>query len=239
MKIGVCVGGAPVFEAQSELVPESVEVSTDTPWGPASAVPQKWVSGVYEFYLLNRHGPEQTINPHSINYRANIWLLAQLGATQIVGTHTVGSIDLDLPVGSLVLPDQLIDYTWGRAQTFDDERRHVDFTEPYDVVLRRQLLATGVAMHDGGVYACTQGPRLETAAEVRRLAQDGCTVVGMTGMPEAVLARELEIPFASVCVVVNPAAGLEDGPLDMPALYAASHQGAHLIRDLLVALAAS
>ncbi|MDR0997003.1 MAG: S-methyl-5'-thioinosine phosphorylase [Zoogloeaceae bacterium] len=167
--------------------------------------------------FIARHGAGHTIPPHRINYRANLWALKQAGATAVVAQATVGGI-VGVQPGDLALPDQLIDYTWGRAQTFFDGGklpvRHVDFTHPYDPALRQGLLKAatqaGIEIKDGGVYAATQGPRLETAAEVRRLKNDGATVVGMTGMPEAALARELDLPYASLVVVVNDAAGTGD-----------------------------
>ena len=167
--------------------------------------------------FLARHGYGHTIAPHAINYRANLWALKQQGAKRIVSVAAVGGIASALVPGSLVLPDQVIDYTWGRKHTFFEGEApvtHIDFTEPYSRELRAKILqaATECAepMHDGAVYAVTQGPRLETAAEVDRLARDGATMVGMTGMPEAALAREIELPFAAIAVVANFAAGRGD-----------------------------
>lgn len=165
--------------------------------------------------FLARHGYGHTIPPHRVNYRANLWALADAKADAIISVASVGGIRADLPPGALVLPDQIIDYTWGRDTTFHDtpgERVvHIDFTRPYDEALRARILAaaqrTGQALVDGGVYAATQGPRLETAAEINRLERDGADVVGMTGMPEAALARELDIPYAAINVVANYAAG--------------------------------
>lgn len=177
------------------------------------------------FFFLGRHGAEQQIPPHLINYRANISALSKLGVKSILAVTAVGGIRSDLGVGDLLIPDQIIDYTWGRESTFFDGlteagirqggRRHIDFTYPYSHILRDSLLKAGGLVtnrkvHDGGVYACTQGPRLETAAEVVRLKSDGADVVGMTGMPEAALARELELDYASLSLVVNPAAGLAE-----------------------------
>lgn len=168
--------------------------------------------------FLARHGYGHTIPPHEINYRANIWALKEKGATAIVAVAAVGSIRPDLKPGDVMLPDQLLDYTWGRRSTFFEGGRepvtHVDFTEPYDTPLRTRLAnaaeAAGVPLFNGGVYACTQGPRLETAAEVNRLERDGADIVGMTGMPEAVLARELGVPYAAISVVANYGAGRGD-----------------------------
>ncbi|MCP5264578.1 MAG: S-methyl-5'-thioinosine phosphorylase [Burkholderiaceae bacterium] len=165
--------------------------------------------------FLARHGYGHTIAPHEINYRANLWALKAVAAEGVIAVATVGGIRDALGPGELVVPDQLIDYTWGRASTYfegvDQPVTHIDFTQPYDVGLRARLLDAGTraneSMHDGGVYGCTQGPRLETAAEIERLARDGCDLVGMTGMPEAALARELGLPYACLAVVANHAAG--------------------------------
>jgi 5'-methylthioadenosine phosphorylase len=165
--------------------------------------------------FLARHGYGHTIPPHLVNYRANIWALREAGVTGIVSVASVGGIRADLAPGTLIVPDQIIDYTWGRKSTFfdggDAPVRHIDFTHPYDETLRLRVLAAiraaGECAVNGGVYASTQGPRLETAAEINRLERDGADIVGMTGMPEAALARELELPYAAIGVVVNFAAG--------------------------------
>jgi 5'-methylthioinosine phosphorylase len=167
--------------------------------------------------FLARHGYGHTIAPHEINYRANLWALKKVGTERIVSVAAVGGIAADVLPGSLVVPDQLIDYTWGRRHTFFEGEApvtHIDFTEPYSAEVRATILAAanacGTPMVDGGVYAATQGPRLETAAEIERLERNGATLVGMTGMPEAALARELEIPYAVIAVVANFAAGRGD-----------------------------
>lgn len=165
--------------------------------------------------FLARHGYGHTIPPHEVNYRANLWALRQAQVVGVISIASVGGIRTDFGPGTLVVPHQIIDYTWGRASTYfdaaDQPVRHVDFTHPYDAPLRARLLAAaaagGVIVHDGSTYAATQGPRLETAAEINRLERDGADVVGMTGMPEAVLARELELPYAAINVVANFAAG--------------------------------
>ncbi|MEI7447011.1 MAG: S-methyl-5'-thioinosine phosphorylase, partial [Burkholderiales bacterium] len=159
-----------------------------------------------------------TIPPHQINYRANLWALHHVGATSVLAVATVGGIRADCGPGVLAVPDQIVDYTHGRKSTFfegpDSPVTHVDFTRPYDEALRERLLraaaSAGEPIVAGGTYGCTQGPRLETAAEIRRLERDGCDLVGMTGMPEAVLARELGLPYAVLAVVANHAAGLGD-----------------------------
>jgi 5'-methylthioadenosine phosphorylase len=150
-----------------------------------------------------------------VNYRANLWALHHYRATGVISVASVGGIRGDLQPGDLVLPHQVIDYTWGRKSTFFEGNgspvRHIDFTEPYDGDLRQRIRAAAdelaIELKVGAVYAATQGPRLETAAEINRLERDGADVVGMTGMPEAVLARELELPYAAVNVIANHAAG--------------------------------
>jgi 5'-methylthioadenosine phosphorylase len=171
--------------------------------------------------FIARHGYGHTIPPHEVNYCANLWALKRAGATCIVSIASVGGIRADLGPGSLVIPDQIIDYTWGRKSTFHEGGNapvvHVDFTQPYDPQLRQVLLDAardaGLEVTDGGVYAATQGPRLESAAEINRLERDGADIVGMTGMPEAALARELDLPYAAITVVSNHAAGRGDSRL--------------------------
>jgi 5'-methylthioadenosine phosphorylase len=186
-----------------------------TPYGePSGALTFGQFAG-REVVFLARHGYGHTIAPHEINYRANIWALKELGVEGVIAVATVGGIRSEYGPGTLVLPDQIIDYTHSRQSTFFSGAGgavvHVDFTQPYSARLRSLLLAAssrcGEPVHDGGVYACTQGPRLETAAEIERIARDGGDLVGMTGMPEAALAREAELEYAALCVVVNHAAG--------------------------------
>lgn len=168
--------------------------------------------------FLARHGHGHTIPPHVVNYRANLWALRQVGATEIVSVASVGGIRSDLTPGTLVVPHQIIDYTWGRVATYSDTPdgpvRHTDFTHPYNEALRQRILQAAAKaqklMFDGAVYAATQGPRLETAAEIDRLERDGADVVGMTGMPEAALAREIDLAYAAINVVSNYAAGRGD-----------------------------
>jgi 5'-deoxy-5'-methylthioadenosine phosphorylase len=186
-----------------------------TPYGEPSGALQFGHLCDQQTVFIARHGYGHTIAPHAVNYRANIWALKQAGATAIISVASVGGISPHLGPGVLMVPDQIIDYTWGRNSTFFDSSDspvvHVDFTHPYDLELRQRLLASaaraGEAVVDGGTYAATQGPRLESSAEIDRLERDGAHVVGMTGMPEAVLARELEIPYAAILVVANHAAG--------------------------------
>lgn len=193
------------------LVPEAV----DTPCGaPAAPLLRGEIDGV-SVCFLPRHGSDHGLPPHRINYRANLWALKAAGARAVIAVATVGSIPARIGPGALVLPDQIVDYTHGREATFfdgaDGRVEHVDFTEPYDPALRAVMLETaaaaGIELIDGATYAATQGPRLETRAEIDRLERDGCHIVGMTGMPEAVLARELALPYACLAVVANRAAG--------------------------------
>ncbi len=184
--------------------------------------------------FLARHGQGHTIAPHEINYRANLWALKNQGAEAVVSVAAVGGISPDLAPGTLAVPHQIIDYTWGRKHTFFEGEApvtHIDFTEPFSGELRLEILTAArecdEPMHDGGVYAVTQGPRLETAAEIDRLERDGATLVGMTGMPEAALARELELPYAAIAVVANFAAGRGDSRvcIDLATLDAVLREG--------------
>ena len=186
-----------------------------TPYGESS---QPLIFGEIageEVVFLARHGGGHTIPPHAVNYRANIWALHSVGVTHLLAVATVGGISSDLKAGDIVLPNQILDYTHGRKNTYHDgielPVKHIDFTEPYSNLLRllckQAAMNINQALHDGGVYACVQGPRLETAAEINRLERDGATLVGMTGMPEAALARELSLRYAHLCVVSNWAAG--------------------------------
>jgi len=188
-----------------------------TPYGePSAALVFGDVAG-HPAIFLARHGHGHTILPHRVNYRANLWALREQGASAVLAVASVGAIRGCVP-GDLVLPHQIIDYTWGRPNTFfdggDQQVVHVDFTHPYSQPLREICAAAAksgdIALIEGGVYGAVSGPRLETAAEIDRMERDGATIVGMTGMPEAVLARELGVPYASVCVVVNHAAGRGD-----------------------------
>ena len=186
-----------------------------TPYGEASAPLTFGEICGHPVVFLARHGSGHTIPPHAVNYRANLWALHSEGVDEIVAIATVGGIHPDLVPGSIALPDQIIDYTHGRRSSFHDgveqPVRHIDFTEPYCTNMRelckQAAERAGESLLDGGVYAAVQGPRLETAAEINRLERDGATMVGMTGMPEAALARELEISYAALCPVANHAAG--------------------------------
>lgn len=214
MKVIAVIGGTGIDQFEGlEIVSQH---ALETPYGePSRPVDEGRFAG-QRLFFLQRHGAPRAIPPHRVNYRANLWALRSLGVDSVVALNAVGGITDSMQTGSLVLPDQLIDYTWGREHTLDegagDHLQHIDFTRPYDAGLRSRVVAAakaaGVPLVEGGVHGVTQGPRLETAAEVRRLARDGCDIVGMTGMPEASLARELGLAYTCVCMVVNPAAGL-------------------------------
>ena len=186
-----------------------------TPWGEPSGALTFGQICDQEVIFLARHGYGHTIPPHEVNYRANLWALKDHGVDRVVSVATVGGIHPELIPGTLVIPDQIIDYTHGRAATYmvqsDKPVTHVDFTIPYCEAMRAALLqaadSNGLRLRDGGVYGAVQGPRLETAAEINRMERDGADMVGMTGMPEAYLARELGLCYATVGVVVNYAAG--------------------------------
>lgn len=207
------IGGSGLAEMTSIEVTRRDTIRT--PYGePSAPIVHGRLRG-HEVVFLPRHGSSHTIPPHAINYRANIWALKEAGASRVIAVAAVGSITDGLADGELMFPDQIIDYTYGRAHTFfDDDRQpvtHVDFTRPYCDQLRCALIEAsrraGIAVLDRGTYAATQGPRFESAAEIRRLERDGANVVGMTGMPEAGLARELGLRYATIAVAVNRAAG--------------------------------
>ena len=193
--------------------------------------------------FLARHGDEHTIAPHEVNYRANLWALKEAGASAVLSVATVGGISKAALPGALLVPEQIIDYTWGRRSTYFEGAgvpvKHIDLTEPYSRALREKLLAAarscGEAAHDGGVYAATQGPRLETAAEIDRLHRDGADIVGMTAMPEAALARELGLEYAALAVVANHAAGRGDSrsAISLAAIEAVLEQAMVRVRRIL------
>jgi len=241
MSITSAIIGGTGLDSIAELEILSEEV-VETPWGEPSA---PLVTGRLfnkEWYFLPRHGSNHAMAPHKINYQANIWALKEAGVESIIAFAAVGAIKLEISDGDIIIPDQLIDYTWGRAHTFKSGEQlpldHIDFTEPYSTLLRHKLIqAAGnasVRIHDSGVYAATQGPRLETAAEIHRLEQDGADIVGMTGMPEAALARELGINYACIAMAVNTAAGRGSEEITMELirsnLSTASESGLALLR---------
>ena len=213
------IGGSGLMELEGlEVISREV---VDTPWGKASApVAVGHIDGK-EILFLSRHGETHRIPPHMINFRANIKTLHTLGADRIIAVGVVGGITSPYRTGSISIPNQIIDYTWSRQHSFYEQNLdrvvHVDFTQPYCEQLRQTLLQAakhaGVDVIARGTYGAMQGPRFETAAEIERMARDGCDIVGMTGMPEAVLARELSLLYAHCTLVVNPAAGRYEEPI--------------------------
>jgi 5'-methylthioinosine phosphorylase len=206
---------------------DSLEISdreiVHTPYGEPSAPLSHGELYGRKIMFLPRHGYGHIIPPHKINYRANLWALKEAGAKYVFAAAAVGGITEKMTAGQLVVPDQIIDYTWSRVTTFFEEGlkhvTHIDFTEPYSAMLRNKIIEAAkkskIPTIDGGTYGATQGPRLETTAEINRLERDGCDIVGMTGMPEAALARELELEYATCAVVANRAAGRGDGQISM------------------------
>ncbi len=197
--------------------------TVETPFGSPSA---DYLFGLLhgrKIIFLARHGNPHLIPPHKINYRANIWGLKHLGVTQIIAVAAVGGITRNMAPSHLAIPDQIIDYTYGREHTFFadnlDHVTHIDFSYPYNAKLRADLTAAAitasVATSPIGTYGCTQGPRLESAAEIQRMERDGCDMVGMTGMPEAALARELGLDYATIAVIANWAAGKTENEITM------------------------
>lgn len=236
------IGGSGLYALESESGPAPAG-PLETPWGPTSGpvVVSEIGEGVA---FVARHGVDHSIAPHRVNYRANVHALLEAGCDRILAVSSVGGIDSACVPGALVVPDQLIDYTWGREMTFQREGDpvvHFDFTGPYSPDWRGKvttaLAGLGTEFVDGGTYAAVQGPRFETAAEIRRLAGDGCSIVGMTGMPEAILAREAGLEYAAVCPVGNLAAGISPDELKMGDVIAAVGPGMERVTSLITALA--
>lgn len=239
MKKTAIIGGSGLTELDGLTITEKKAVFT--PFGEPSS---ELLIGDYagnEIVFLPRHGKGHRIPPHKINYRANIWALKQAGVEQVIAVAAVGGIREDMGPGVLAVPDQIIDYTYGREQSFFSEDftgdKHIDFTYPYDVELRERLLLAGekanlIVVNDG-TYGAVQGPRLETAAEIQRLKNDGCTMVGMTGMPEACLAREAELAYSCVALSANWAAGLSDQPITMAEIEQTVADGMDKIKTLI------
>lgn len=211
------------------------------PYGCPSASIAEYHIGQSQVFFLPRHGEQHETPPHAVNYRANMDAFRQLKVAGIVAVNAVGGISIPHQPGTLSLPDQLIDYTWGRVHTFSmaagDELRHIEFAKPFDGHVRSGLIraagSAGIIVADGGCIAVSQGPRLETAAEIRKFKQDGCDLVGMTSMPEAALAREAGLDYASLCIIANWAAGLEEVPVTMAAIEATLAKAMIEVRNLL------
>lgn len=215
------IGGTGLVKLEGLAIRD--EISLDTPYGRPSS---RLYRGSYrgrDITFLPRHGDPPVFPPHRVNYRANLWALKETGVNIILGINAVGGISSAMHPRLLAVPHQIIDYTWGRHHTFFEDGEgppvHVDFTHPYSEPLRKLIIdaasRANVALHPNGTYGATQGPRLETAAEIARMERDGCDIVGMTGMPEAALARELELDYAAIALVVNRAAGKHTDPITM------------------------
>lgn len=216
------IGGSGLYNLGEDFVEESKHF-VDTPYGTTSA---EVIQGCWQnqpVVFLARHGKSHCIPPHQINYRANLYALKQLGVTHVIAVNAVGGISPNYGPEAVALPDQIIDYSWGRAHTFCDSEsalknntgvQHIDFTYPYSSSLRTMIIETAneanIKLQSSGVYGCTNGPRLETKAEIIKMSRDGCNMIGMTGMPEAALARELGIEYASIALVVNWCAGVSE-----------------------------
>lgn len=239
MTVHAIIGGTGLTQLTGFTLSEALTM--DTPYGMPSADILRGEFSGREVLFLARHGHPHRIPPHQVNYRANLWALKEAGAQAIVAVNAVGGIHSAMGSGHLCVPHQLIDYTYGREHTYfegDIEHvTHVDFSYPYDEALRQRLIAglaaEGYLFSSHAVYGCTQGPRLETVAEIARMERDGCDIVGMTGMPEAVLARELEVPYACLALVVNPAAGKTQGIITMAEIEAALAEGIGKTRAVL------
>ena len=212
-----------------------------TPYGEPSGALTYGAFGGIKVVFLARHGDAHTIAPHRVNYRANLWALKEAGIRRIVSVCAVGGITKAMPPRALAIPDQIIDYTWSREHTFFDTDlthvTHIDFTRPYCEDLRAALIAAaaraGIEIIARGTYGATQGPRLETAAEIDRMERDGCDMVGMTGMPEAALARELDLCYAHCAVCANWAAGRSEGLIEMREIEANLEYSMQEVRVLL------
>ncbi|MCB1790580.1 MAG: S-methyl-5'-thioinosine phosphorylase [Gammaproteobacteria bacterium] len=237
------IGGSGLTRLKALSV-ERQEVIT-TPYGEPSAPLTFGRFDGTQVVFLPRHGPSHTIPPHRVNYRANLWAMREAGVERIIGMAAVGGITPPMAPGVLAVPDQIIDYTWGRDHTLYEADlssvTHIDFTDPYCAGLRSDLLraarSADVEVFDGGTYGATQGPRLETSAEIRRMERDGCDLVGMTGMPEASLAKELGLCYACLALSVNWAAGKEDGPITMAEIERYLEEGMGRARKVLAAVA--
>lgn len=240
-KIGI-IGGSGLTSLKALQINRREVVHT--PYGePSGPYSHGFFDGI-EVVFLPRHGAGHSIAPHCVNYRANIWGLKELGVESVIAMAAVGGITDKMPPGSLCIPDQIIDYTYSRKQTFFDDDyspvTHIDFTHPYCEELRQKLIAAankaGIPVEQSGTYGATQGPRLESAAEINRMEKDGCDMVGMTGMPETALAREAGLCYASCAVSVNWAAGRNGSVITMEEIDENLKTGMADARKLLAAL---
>ncbi|HBX56024.1 S-methyl-5'-thioinosine phosphorylase [Pseudomonas sp. UBA2684] len=231
MTVYAIIGGTGLTQLDGLTI--TAALNRETPYGVPSAPLLRGEYAGRDVLFLARHGHPHRVPPHQVNYRANLWALKEAGAQAIIAVNAVGGIHMAMGTGHFCVPHQLIDYTAGREHTFFEGElqhvTHIDFSHPYDAELREKLcsglLAEGCAFSSHGVYGCTQGPRLETVAEIARMERDGCDIVGMTGMPEAALARELALPYACLSLVVNPAAGKSAGVITMAQIERALEEG--------------
>jgi 5'-methylthioinosine phosphorylase len=237
------IGGTGLYKLAALADEKSIMAAT--PYGMPSGPVRIGGFGAHRIAFLARHGEAHGLPPHKVNYRANLWLLKEAGVKRVLAVNAVGGITERYGPRAVGVPDQIIDYTWGRISTFCEEQGsevlHVDMTDPYTPWLRTALLMAArrakVEVVDGGCYGATQGPRLETKAEIARLRRDGCDLVGMTGMPEAGLARELGLEYASVALVANWAAGCSDAAeITMEEVFANLDQATANLPALIAAL---
>lgn len=233
------IGGTGLTQLEGLQIHRCVEM--ETPYGVPSAPVLVGEYAGREVLFLARHGHPHRLPPHKVNYRANLWALKQAGAEAVLAVNAVGGIHGAMGTGHFSVPHQVIDYTSGREHTFFadglEQVTHIDFSYPYSEPLRQQLIAAlaaeGYGFSDFGVYGATQGPRLETVAEITRMERDGCDVVGMTGMPEAALAREIDLAYACLALVVNPAAGKSSAVITMAEIEQALHEGIGKVKTVL------
>ncbi|MCG6888180.1 MAG: S-methyl-5'-thioinosine phosphorylase [Gammaproteobacteria bacterium] len=238
------IGGSGLYSLGDDFHLDD-QCSRKTPYGETSADVLLGCWQDIEIAFLPRHGAGHSIAPHAVNYRANLWALKQAGVSRIIAVNAVGGISSEMAPATLSIPRQLIDYSSGREHSFCDGRdglvHHVDFSQPYSATLRASLKQAAarldLAIVDSGTYGCSNGPRFETAAEIERMRRDGCSIVGMTGMPEAGLAREIDIEYACLALVVNWAAGIADSEISMEEIMVNLEQGIQRLRPLLLATA--
>lgn len=235
-EIGI-IAGSGIQELGCEDIIATQKV--ETPYGPPSDLYRICNISGTEVIFLPRHGIPHHIPPHKINYRANLWGFSSLGVKEIISINAVGGINEGLSPGDIVLPDQVIDLTHGRENTFFDKEEvvHIDFTEPFCNSLREMFCCAGekagIPLIRSGTYVCTNGPRLETKAEIQYFSRIGADIVGMTLMPEASLARELEICFASISVITNYAAGISKNKLTTTEVVETMRASIEKIRTLI------
>jgi 5'-deoxy-5'-methylthioadenosine phosphorylase len=235
------IGGSGLYRLDETSAIDRFTVATPYAADPVELTLEQTAAGAVWF--LPRHGAGHSLAPHLINYRANLWALREAGVDTVIAVNAVGGITEPMQPGTLILPHQLIDYSSGREHTYFTGphalEKHVDFTWPYDralaALLQQNAHMLDIPVDAGAVYACTQGPRLETAAEIRRLQRDGCDIVGMTGMPEAGLARELGMRYACIALVVNRAAGIGADAITHDEILRHLREGVGKVRAIVLA----